>query len=172
MWMKGPDFSKLPSDEWPQLKEPLPPPTEVYAKASFVCSNTDSSRQFDINPIIDKAPHFGGLWQAAVKAAKTLVEKNLTSAHQTLFLDVEAILNSQPIAPASDDPNDIAAVTPAHLLTGTSLTSAAEADLHHHSDQAGKEIKPEQKKHQELKQREEEREQQVAVNTNDKAKKD
>ncbi|KAL7724131.1 hypothetical protein ACLKA6_012283 [Drosophila palustris] len=87
------------------------------------------------------APHFGGLWQAAVKAAKTLVEKNLTSAHQALFLDVEAILNSQPIAPTSDDPNDIAAVTPAHLLTGTSLTSAAEAALHHHSDQPGKELR-------------------------------
>ncbi|KAL7725857.1 hypothetical protein ACLKA6_016408 [Drosophila palustris] len=60
---------------------------------------------------------------------------------QTLFLDVEAILNSRPIAPASDDPNDIAAVTPAHLLIGTSLTSAPEAALHHHSDQPGKELR-------------------------------
>ncbi|KAM8702025.1 hypothetical protein ACLKA7_007665 [Drosophila subpalustris] len=71
----------------------------------------------------------------------------LTSAHltyeelQKLFLDVEAILNSRPIAPASDDPNDIAAVTPAHLLIGTSLTSAPEAALHHHSDQPGKELR-------------------------------
>ncbi|KAM8701391.1 hypothetical protein ACLKA7_017716, partial [Drosophila subpalustris] len=23
MWMKGPGFLKLPSDEWPKLKEPL-----------------------------------------------------------------------------------------------------------------------------------------------------
>ncbi|KAL7735172.1 hypothetical protein ACLKA6_014888 [Drosophila palustris] len=105
------------------------------------------TKGFEFCFIPPRAPHFGGLWEAAVKATKTLVVKNLTSAHltyeelQTLFLDVEAILNSRPIAPASDDPNDIAAVTPAHLLIGTSLTSAPEAALHHHSDQPGKELR-------------------------------
>ncbi|KAM8702166.1 hypothetical protein ACLKA7_000904 [Drosophila subpalustris] len=105
------------------------------------------TKGFEFCFIPPRAPHFGGLWEAAVKATKTLVVKNLTSAHltyeelQTLFLDVEAILNSRPIAPASDDPNDIAAVTPAHLLIGTSLTSAPEASLHHHSNQPGKELR-------------------------------
>lgn len=106
-----------------------------------------TSKGFEFCFIPPRAPHFGGLWEAAVKAAKTLVVKNLTNAHltyeelQTLFLDVEAILNSRPIAPASDDPNDIAAVTPAHLLIGTSLTSAPEAALHRNSDPPGKELR-------------------------------
>ncbi|XP_070072652.1 uncharacterized protein [Drosophila takahashii] len=94
-----------------------------------------------------RAPHFGGLWEAAVKSAKTLVLKNIANAYltfeelQTVFLDVEAILNSRPIAPASDDPNDFNALTPAHLLIGTELTSAPESSLHHSSDAPGKEMR-------------------------------
>ncbi|KAL7725387.1 hypothetical protein ACLKA6_000148 [Drosophila palustris] len=40
---------------------------------------------------------------------------------QTVIIDVEAILNSRPLTASTNDPNDGEAITPAHLLIGTSL---------------------------------------------------
>lgn len=61
------------------------------------------------------------------KICQNLINENLSTAGityeelQTLLIEVEAILNSRPIVPQSDDPNDIEALTPAHLLIGSSL---------------------------------------------------
>ncbi|XP_075163365.1 uncharacterized protein LOC142235999 [Haematobia irritans] len=76
-----------------------------------------------------RAPHFGGLWEAAVKSAKYLLIRAIGSAllsveeFQTVLVEVEAVLNSRPITPLSTDPNDGAVLTPAHLLIGGDLLS-------------------------------------------------
>lgn len=44
----------------------------------------------------------------------------------TLIVQIEGILNSRPIMPLSDDPNDFVALTPAHFLIGESLVSIPE----------------------------------------------
>ncbi|XP_043492375.1 uncharacterized protein LOC122517844 [Polistes fuscatus] len=84
--------------------------------------------------IFPRSPHFGGIWEAAVKSFKhhlirVIGETLLTyEAMQTYVLEIEAILNSRPLTPLSDDPNDLRTLTPGHFLIGDSLTSLPEHD--------------------------------------------
>lgn len=90
---------------------------------------------FHFNPAA--APHFGGLWESAVKSAKhhlrrAIGDQVLTLPEfETLVTQVEAILNSRPLTPLTADPNDLQALTPGHFLTGAPLVSVPEDELHH-----------------------------------------
>ena len=81
-----------------------------------------------------RAPNFGGLWEAAVKQFKhhlvrTASDKRFTYAQFSTFCrEVEAILNSRPLTPMSDDINDLQALTAGHFLTGRSMNSLPERD--------------------------------------------
>ncbi|XP_043064709.1 uncharacterized protein LOC122320582 [Drosophila ficusphila] len=66
-----------------------------------------ATRGITFSFIPPRAPHFGGLWEAALKSAKGLMVK----------------ANSRPIVVDSSNPNDGEAVTPAHLLVGTTLVA-------------------------------------------------
>ena len=75
------------------------------------------------------APHFGGLWEAAVKSAKShmkriIGQRVLTYEEMTTFVSqVEMCLNSRPLTPLTGDVDDFSAVTPNHFLTGYSLSA-------------------------------------------------
>lgn len=68
-----------------------------------------------------ESPHLGGLWEAAIKSAKhhlNIVTRNVRLTFEefsTLLTEIEAILNSRPISPASSDPNDVQPLTPGHF---------------------------------------------------------
>ncbi|XP_052854756.1 uncharacterized protein LOC128263700 [Drosophila gunungcola] len=97
--------------------------------------NFSSIVGFEFKFIPPRAPHFGSLWDAAVKSMKTLMIKNLGNSGltyeelQTIAIEAEAILNSRPMAPLSEDPNDGEAPSPAHLLIGSSLMSVPEPSI-------------------------------------------
>jgi len=81
------------------------------------------------------APHFGGLWEAAVRSSKSLLtrimgEHNFTiEEFSTVLSRCEAILNSRPITPASSDPAELECLTPGHFLIGRPLLAVPEADI-------------------------------------------
>ena len=89
--------------------------------------------QWRFNP--PSAPHFGGIWEAAVKSLKhhlrrVIGDTTLTYEEMSTFLtQVEACLNSRPLQALSDDPEDFAALTPGHFLIGSALNAIPEPTL-------------------------------------------
>ncbi|XP_055623718.1 uncharacterized protein LOC129767122 [Toxorhynchites rutilus septentrionalis] len=84
------------------------------------------------HPIPPRSPHFGGLWEAGVRSAKYHLKRITGTANMnfeqytTVLTHIEAILNSRPISPISEDPSDLNPLTPDHFLVGHPLTDIAE----------------------------------------------
>ena len=81
------------------------------------------------------APHFGGVWEVAVKAVKRhlkcVVGDTILTIEEfsTLLCQVEACLNSRPIIPLTDDASELFVLTPAHFLIGESSLLITEPDI-------------------------------------------
>ena len=97
-------------------------------KTKEAITNFTTSNQIQWHHIPPRAPHFGGLWEAAVKAMKVLLRKNLQphalkyDELYTLLTEVESILNSRPLAPLlSDEATEGSYLTAGHFLIGRPL---------------------------------------------------
>ncbi|XP_076284701.1 uncharacterized protein LOC143211125 [Lasioglossum baleicum] len=96
-----------------------------------------STRQIQWHLIPPHAPHFGGLWESAVKSVKYHLKRTIRDAKltyeelYTLLTQIESCMNSRPLCPLSDDPTDLNPLTPGHFLIGDSLTALPHPDLQH-----------------------------------------
>ncbi|XP_018368806.1 PREDICTED: uncharacterized protein LOC108764899 [Trachymyrmex cornetzi] len=81
------------------------------------------------------SPHVGGIWESAVKVAKShmkaVMNQNSLTFEElpTIFTQIEAILISRPITPVSTDPSDLSTLMPGHFLVGAPLTAIPEPNL-------------------------------------------
>ncbi|XP_015429655.1 PREDICTED: uncharacterized protein LOC107186327 [Dufourea novaeangliae] len=100
---------------------------------ALCCSLTNDGTTCKFNP--PAAPHMEGKWEAPVKSVKyhlnrTVGEAALTYEELiTLLIPIEAVLNSRPLVPLSDDPDDVAALTPAYFLIVEPITTVLEPSL-------------------------------------------
>ncbi|XP_033221171.1 uncharacterized protein LOC117175574 [Belonocnema kinseyi] len=84
--------------------------------------------------ISPRSPHFGGLWEAAVRSFKhhwvrVIGDKLLTyEEFTTLATEIEGILNYRSLTPVPSDPNDLAALTPGHFPTDNKEDSDEEKE--------------------------------------------
>ncbi|XP_012341578.1 uncharacterized protein LOC105735350 [Apis florea] len=79
------------------------------------------------------APHFGGLWETAVRFAKRhllrTIERLTYEEFNTMLVRVEACMNSRPLHLLSSDPRDLDPLTPGHFLTGDPITDIIHPDV-------------------------------------------
>lgn len=100
---------------------------------SIIRNSAEQEIQFRFIPA--RSPNFGGLWESAVKSFKLLFKRTVGShillydEMHTILTQVEAVLNSRPLTPLSNDPDDYEALTPGHFLIHRPLTAIPEPDL-------------------------------------------
>lgn len=77
----------------------------------------------------------GGIYEAGIKAVKSLLKRHLFNTKltyellYTILVQIEGILNSRPLYPITDLPNDLTCLTPAHFIIGTAITDLPEPNV-------------------------------------------
>lgn len=85
------------------------------------CLNADRTRWCFIPPA---APHQGGFWEAGIKSAKQHLMRSFGQQLftfeelSTILVQIEVCLNTRPLTPFTEDPEDLDVLTPAHFLIG------------------------------------------------------
>ncbi|XP_055601535.1 uncharacterized protein LOC129750595 [Uranotaenia lowii] len=146
LWWHGPDWLVGEKEGWPILPEGYQQGNVDAERRRQTVLLKDQKHQetvereccsegirWHFNP--PSAPHFGGLWEAAVRSAKQhilkVIGENPVSAEDftTLLVQVEACLNSRPLTPLSDNPEDLEPLTPGHFLIGESLQALPDVNF-------------------------------------------
>lgn len=94
---------------------------------------TDNCIQWHFIP--PSSPHFGGIWESGIKSLKyhlvrVIGEQKLSYEEMnTILTQIEGCLNSRPLCPLSDNPEDLDALTPGHFLIGSAITAPTQDNM-------------------------------------------
>ena len=97
------------------------------------CSNQGIHWKF----IPEQSPHFGGLWEAAVKSFKFHLKRIVGDIKvnfeelTTITTQIEACLNSRPLTSLPENTGDIKALTPGHFIIGRPLEAVLDSSSSH-----------------------------------------
>lgn len=92
-------------------------------------SNFCSSQGIEWSFIPEHAPHFGGLWESAVRSMKMHLKRIVGNSKLsfeefcTVLAQIESCLNSRPLVALPSGEDAIEALTPGHFLIGRPLES-------------------------------------------------
>ena len=94
-------------------------------KTKKTVSEFCTSHKIEWRFIPEHSPHFGGLWEAAVKSAKKHLKRIVGTVRltfeelTTVLTQIEACLNSRPLVPITlPDDDGVDVLTPGHFLIG------------------------------------------------------
>ncbi len=108
-------------------------------RTAKVISEFCSTQGIQWNLIPEHAPHFGGLWAAAVKSTKFHLRRvvgdlKLTFEELvTVLTQIEACLNSCSLTPLPSNEEGFEALTPGHFLIGRPLASLPDPSFSYRS---------------------------------------
>ena len=94
-----------------------------------------SAQNIEWKLIPERAPHFGSLWEAAVKSMKFHLKRVIANTKftfkefTTILTQVEACLNSRPLTPMSCDSHGVEALTPGRFLIRKSMELLPDTSL-------------------------------------------
>ena len=95
----------------------------VQKEVSEFCTSQYIKWEF----IPERAPHLGGLWEAAVRSMKTHLRRIVSTTKltfeelTTVLAQVESCMNSRPLVAMPSDDDGVEALTPGHFLIGRPL---------------------------------------------------
>ncbi|XP_064470123.1 uncharacterized protein LOC135384870 [Ornithodoros turicata] len=95
-----------------------------------------SARRINWRFIVERAAWWGGMWERLIRTVKSCLRRILGrqcltfEEMETLLHEVEAVVNSRPLTFLHSTPDEPAALTPAHLLIGRTLTALPEKPSH------------------------------------------
>ncbi|GBM03662.1 hypothetical protein AVEN_134896-1 [Araneus ventricosus] len=79
--------------------------------------------------IVERSPWWGGFWERQIRTIKTCLKKIIGKSSlsikelETVFSEIEAIINSRPITYLYNEPSEPSPLTPSHFLVGKRLMS-------------------------------------------------
>ena len=100
-----------------------------------VVSQFCTSQRVQWKFIPERSPHFGGLWESAVKSMKYHLKRVTTNVKltfeefSTVITQIEACLNSRPIVALSCNDDEIEALTPGHFLIGRPIEALPDSSF-------------------------------------------
>ncbi|XP_070515395.1 uncharacterized protein [Cardiocondyla obscurior] len=109
---------------------------DLTRNRQFLNNLANDGIRWHFNPL--SAPHFGGIWEAAVKSTKHHIHRVIGNAKLTFeelitFLSqVEACLNSRPLAALTNNPQDLEALSPDAICRNPNFERPQRSEFQRH----------------------------------------